>query len=106
LPIYLASRTFVQGAGVAGVFNQGTQRIDVIASSASTIYRCFTSLAHQNIGHVVNPLEKRAENPDEAASRDSDDLQRRFRVRNSPRLRSHLTDDQVQEGHDKQRDDE
>ena len=66
----------------------------------------FASQGHHFVGHDVDPLQQRAEDPHEAACGDRDELQGGLRVGNGPRLRRHLTEYEVEEGDDEEGEEE
>ena len=94
----LVSRLIVQRTGLAGVLDQGAQGFGVVAGRTGAVDGLFASQGHHFVGHDVDPLQQRAEDPHEATCGDRDELQGGLRVGNRPGLRCHLTQHEVEEG--------
>ena len=84
-------RTFHEVAQVVGVLPGG-----------ELVGRFDADLAQHPVGHLVQGAQDRAGQPHEGAHRDREQGGRGLRVGDGPGLGCHLTDCQVQEGHDQE----
>ena len=102
----LVGRLIIQSTGLAGVLDQGAQGFGVVSGRTGAVDGFFASQGHHFVGHDVDPLQQRAEDPHEATCGDRDELQGGLRVGNGPRLRRHLTEYEVEEGNDEEGEEE